>query len=106
MDKLKRQEMDSTLKDSSLSYSTAQQWVFEFKKDARPLKTNLFPNTPLRWRTLEIIEKILKIVLEDLRLKLTENDETVKECIENIYVIFWVCARFIPRLKNSVGNIF
>ena len=65
------QIMDSTLKNSSPSYSTVKQWISEFKKSRTNADDEPRSGRLIEVPTGEMIEKIHKIALEDRRLKVS-----------------------------------
>lgn len=100
-----KEEMDSTLGDSSPSYSTIKQWVSEFKMGRVSTSDKPRSGRPVEVTTSEMIEKIHKIVLEDRRLKVHEIAETCRMSAERVRNILHnhlnmekLCARWVPRL--------
>lgn len=101
----KIKKIDSTLKVSSLSYSTIKEWFSEFKKSRKSTADEPRSGRSAKVTTPEMIQKIHKIVLEDRRVKVTEIDETVKmstECLRNVLHnllgVQKLCARWVLRL--------
>ena len=100
-----KEDMDSTLKHSSPSYSMVKQWISEFKKshtstDDEPRSGRLVEVT-----TGEMIEKIHKIVLGDRRLKMSQIAETTGMSTDRVHNILHqhlfmekLCVRWVPRL--------
>jgi len=100
-----KEEMDSTLGDSSPSYSTIKQWVSEFKMGRVSTSDEARSGRPVEVTTSEMIEKIHKIVLEDRRLKVHQIAETCRMSAERVRNILHnhldmekLCARWVPRL--------
>lgn len=100
-----KEEMDTTLKDSSPSYSTIKQWVSEFKKGRVSTSDEPRLGRPVEVTTSEMIEKIHQIVLNDRRLKVHEiaetcrmSDERVRNILHNHLNMEKLCARWVPRL--------
>ncbi|XP_014469757.1 PREDICTED: putative uncharacterized protein FLJ37770 [Dinoponera quadriceps] len=100
-----KEELDSTLKDSSPSYSTVKQWVSEFKKGRTSTSDDPRSGRSVEVTTPEMIEKIHKIVMEDRRLKVSETVEATRMSTERVRNISHehlsirkLCARWVPRL--------
>lgn len=100
-----KKELDSTLKDSSPSYSMVKQWVSEFKKGRTSTSDEPRSGRPVEVTTPEMIDKIHKIVVEDRRLKVSEIAETTRMSTERVRNILHehlnmekLCARWVPRL--------
>lgn len=100
-----KEEMDSTLGDSSPSYSTIKQWVSEFKIGRVSISDEPRSGRPVEVTTSEMIKKIHQIVLEDRRLKVHQIAETcgmsgerVRNILHNHLSMQKLCARWVPRL--------
>ena len=100
-----KKELDTTLANSSPSYTTIKRWVAEFKMGR--ISTNDEPRSGrlVEVTTPGIIEKIHKIVLADRRVKVREIAESVRISTERIRNILHehltmrkLCARWVPRL--------
>ena len=100
-----KEEMDSTLKNSSPSYSTVKQWISEFKKSRTNADDEPGSKLLIEVPTGEMFEKIHKIVLEDRRMKMSEIAETTRMSTERVHNILHqhlcmekLCVRWVPRL--------
>ncbi|CAH2090560.1 unnamed protein product [Euphydryas editha] len=100
-----KEELDSTLKDSSPSYSTVKQWVSEFKKGRTSTFDEPRSGRPVEVTTPEMIGKIHMMVMEDRRLKVSEIAEATRTSTERVRHILHeylsmekLCARWVPRL--------
>lgn len=100
-----KEEMDSTLGDSSPSYSMVKQWVAELKMGRTSTSDERRSGRPVEVTTPEMIEKIHQIVLEDRRLKVHEiaeicgiSTERVRNILHNHLDMNKLCARWVPRL--------
>jgi transposase len=63
--------------DSSPSFSTIKKWAAEFKRGRTSLEVDLCEGRPKSATTLEIIEQVHDMVLDDWRMKVREIAETI-----------------------------
>jgi len=67
--------------DSSPLFSTIKKWAAEFKRGRTGLEDDPREGRPKSVTTPEIIEQVHDMVLDDRRMKVRENAETVGICI-------------------------
>jgi hypothetical protein len=94
--------------DSSSLLSTINKWASEFKCGHTSLEDDPCEGCPKSATTLEIIEQVHDMVLDDRRMKVCEIAETIgisKECVE--YILHEeldmkrLCARWVPDLLKA-----
>lgn len=100
-----KNEMDSTLGDSSPSYSTVKKWAAEFQHGRTSIQDDERSGRPKTATTDEIIEKIHNAVLNDRRIKVRElveiakiSDERVRNILHEHLNMKKLSARWVPRL--------
>ena len=100
-----KEKMDSTQKNSSPSYLTVKQWIFEFKKSRTSTDDEPGSRRLIEVSTGKMFEKIHKIVLKDRRLKMSAKAETTGISTERVHNILHqhlcmetLCVRWVPRL--------
>ena len=67
--------------DCSSLFSTIKKWAAEFKRGRTGLEDDPREGRPKSVTTPEIIEQVHDMVLDDRRMKVRENAETVGICI-------------------------
>ena len=91
-------------KESAPSHGMVHNWLSEFRcgRDAER------PGRPKEVTSLEMIDKIHNIVLNDRRLKVREISETVNISVGRVWYILHEClgmrklsARWVPRLLTA-----
>lgn len=100
-----KNEIDSTLADSSPSYSTVKKWTAEFKRGRTSTNDDERCGRPKSVTTEEMIERIHNAVLNDRRIKVRElvdivhiSDERVRNILHEHLHMKKVSARWVPRL--------
>jgi histone-lysine N-methyltransferase SETMAR len=94
--------------DSSPSFSTIKKWAAKFKRGHTSLEDDPREGRPKSATTLETIDQVHKMVLDDGQMKVCEIAETIgisKECIG--YMLHEeldmkkLCARWVPCLLTD-----
>lgn len=100
-----KEELDSTLGESSPSFTTVKYWVAEFKRGRTNCQDEPRSGRPNEVTSPEMVKKIHKIVLDDRRLKVRELADMVgisKSAVHRILTenldMRKLCARWVPRL--------
>ena len=81
-------ELDSTLGESAASFTTIKYWVTEFKRGRTRCQGEHCSYQPNEVTTTEMVKKILKIVLDDRRLKVRELVDMVGISKSAVHLIF------------------
>jgi len=91
--------------DSSPSFSTIKKWAAEFKRGCTSLEDDPHEGRPKSATTLEIIEQVHDMVLDDWWMTVREIAETIGISKERVGYILHeeldmktLCARWVPRL--------
>jgi len=94
--------------DSSPSFSTIKKWDAKFKRGCTSLEDDPREGRPKSATTLEIIEQVNDMVLDDRRMKVREIAETTGISEERVGYILHeqmdmkkLCARWVPRLLTA-----
>ena len=74
--------------NSSPSFSTIRKWAAEFKRGRISLEDNPYEGRAKNATTLEIIEQVHDMLLDDRRIKLREISETIAISKERVGYIF------------------
>ena len=98
-------ELDFTLRESALSFTTIKFWVAEFKRDRTSHQDEYHSVRPNGVTTTEMVKKTHKMILDDCRLKVRELTDMVgilKSAVHRILTenldMRKLCARWMPRL--------
>ena len=98
-------ELESTLGESAPSFTTIKYWVAEFKRGRTNCQDEHRSGRPNEVTTPEMVKKILKMILDDRRLKVRELADMIgisKSAIHRILTenlnMKKLCARWVPRL--------
>ncbi|XP_036336110.1 histone-lysine N-methyltransferase SETMAR-like [Rhagoletis pomonella] len=101
----KKAEIDSTLGESALSFTTVKYWVAQFKRGPTSCQDEHRSGRPNEVTTPEMVKKIHKAVMDDRRLKVREVADIVGILKSMVHRILsddlemkklW--ARWVPRL--------
>jgi hypothetical protein len=94
--------------DSSPSFSTTKKWAAEFKRGHTSLEDGPREESPKNATTLEIIEQVHDMILDDRRIKVREIVETIGISKESVRYILHeeldmktLWARWVPRLLTA-----
>jgi transposase len=94
--------------DSSPSFSTIKKWVSEFKRGRTSLEADPREGRPKSATTLEIIEQVHDMLLDDRQMKVLEISKTTGISKERVGYILHekldmkkLCARWVPRLLTA-----
>jgi transposase len=94
--------------DSSPSFSTIKKWAAEFKCGRISLEDDPRDGRPKSVTTPEIIEQVHDMVLDDWRMKVRENAETIGISKEGVGYILHeefdmkkLCATRVPHLVTA-----
>jgi histone-lysine N-methyltransferase SETMAR len=94
--------------DSSPSFSTIKKWAAEFKRGCTSLEDDTHEGCPKSATTLEIIEQVHDMVLDDWWMTVREIAETIGISKERVEYILHeeldmkkLCARWVPRLLTA-----
>ena len=100
-----KDELDSTLKDSSPSFSTVKKWAADFKRGRSSIFDDVRSGRPKTAVSEEIIAKIHNAVLSDRRMKVRELSNIAQISTERVHYVLHeklhmkkLSARWVPRL--------
>lgn len=100
-----QKELDSTLKDSSPSFSTTKKWAAEFKRGRISTEDDERSGRPKTATTEEIVTKVHNAVLNDRRLKVRDLADIANISVDRVHYILHdvlgmkkLSARWVPRL--------
>lgn len=101
-------DIQETLGDNALPYSTVAYWVSEFKRGRSTCEDDLRSGRPSTSITEENIKKVEKLVLEDRRITIKHLAEVLKISFGSIQSILTdslgfrkVSARWVPRMLTE-----
>ena len=98
-------ELDEVHWDTVPMLKTAYFWINEFKRGRTSTKDEARLGRPVKATAAEMIEKMLRIVMENRRIQLREITKIVGISVSAVYNILHekleikkICARWVPRL--------